>query len=406
MTNLKLDENNPLQLFLYALRAPESRRQYPRRLKIFLDYLTENEQLVSISLEDQAKEFINKTRNNPKWANTQLMEFVLFQKERARSGEIVFTTIRNYLKATKLFLDMNSEVPLINWKRIIRALPSAKNAASDRPPSIEELRRLIEYPDRRLKPIITCMVSGGFRLGSWDYLRWKHVTPITDEDGKVIAAKMIIYGGEPEEYFCFISPEAFEALNEWMLFRMQAGEDITKDAWLIRDIWSATDFDSFKNNSIGFVRYPKKLKSSGIKSLIERAMRAQGLAKPLPRGVKRREWKSGHGYRKFFKTKAEQLMKPANVELLSGRDIGISQSYYKPTEQELLIDYLKAVALLTISHKHRLILENQEIAKRNQMLEKDKEEVTTLRRELEPLIALKNALIQEGVLRESRYCAS
>ena len=71
-------------------------------------------------------------------------------------------------------------------------------------------------------------------------------------------------------------------------------------------------------------------------------MKAQRLAIPLPKGVKRREWKSGHGYRKLFKTRAEQVMKPANVELLSGRDIGVSGSYYKPTQKELLEDYLKA----------------------------------------------------------------
>jgi len=40
MGNLTLDEENPLQMFLYALRAPESKRQYPRRLAVLLDYLT------------------------------------------------------------------------------------------------------------------------------------------------------------------------------------------------------------------------------------------------------------------------------------------------------------------------------------------------------------------------------
>jgi hypothetical protein len=78
-------------------------------------------------------------------------------------------------------------------------------------------------------------------------------------------------------------------------------------------------------------------------------MKAQRLAMPLPKGIKRREWKSGHGYRKVFKSRAEQVMRPANVELLSGRDIGVSGSYYKPTQKELLEDYLKAVDLLTIN---------------------------------------------------------
>jgi integrase len=217
---LTLDDENPLEMFLYALRAPESKRQYPRRLKIFLDYLTNKGEIENNnSLEEQAKEFLIKTKENPKWANGQLMEFILFQKHRAERGEIVFTTIRNYLKATKLFLDMNCEVPLLNWKRIIKGLPSPKNTANDRAATLEEIRKLIEYPDRRIKPIILSMVSGGFRIRSRDYLQWKHVTPITNDKTKeIIAAKTVIYAGEPEEYYCFITPEAYHALSEWMEF--------------------------------------------------------------------------------------------------------------------------------------------------------------------------------------------
>jgi hypothetical protein len=42
-TNSKFDylgeENNAIDNFLYALKAPETKRQYPRRLKVFLDFL-------------------------------------------------------------------------------------------------------------------------------------------------------------------------------------------------------------------------------------------------------------------------------------------------------------------------------------------------------------------------------
>jgi hypothetical protein len=171
MSNLTLDGDNPLQMFLYALRAPESKRQYPRRLKVFLDYLTNKGELECSSvLEDECKEFLLRIKENPKWANGQLMEFILFERNRAQRGEIVITTIRNYLKATKLFLEMNSDVPLVNWKRVIKCLPTPKNAANDRAPTIEEIKKLIDYPDRRIKPIILSMVSGGFRIGAWDFI--------------------------------------------------------------------------------------------------------------------------------------------------------------------------------------------------------------------------------------------
>jgi hypothetical protein len=32
-------KQNRLELFTYALKSPESQRQYPRRLKVFLDFL-------------------------------------------------------------------------------------------------------------------------------------------------------------------------------------------------------------------------------------------------------------------------------------------------------------------------------------------------------------------------------
>jgi hypothetical protein len=103
---------------------------------------------------------------------------------------------------------MNSDAPIINWKRIIRGIPSGRKAANDRAPTIEEIRKVSEYHDRRIKPIVYIMASSGIRLGAWDSLQWKHVTSITNDNGEVIAAKLLIYAGDSEEYYCFITTEA------------------------------------------------------------------------------------------------------------------------------------------------------------------------------------------------------
>jgi hypothetical protein len=149
-------------MFLYALKAPESKRQYPKRLKVFLDFLTSKNELSHSDLENQCREFMTRSQTDSKWANKKLVEFVLFQKERVYKDEIVYATIRNYLKAIKLFLDMNSDIPIVNWKRITKGLPSGKSAANVRSPTMEEVKKLVQYPDRRIKPIIYSMVSGGF----------------------------------------------------------------------------------------------------------------------------------------------------------------------------------------------------------------------------------------------------
>jgi S-adenosylmethionine:tRNA-ribosyltransferase-isomerase (queuine synthetase) len=74
--------------------------------------------------------------------------------------------------------------------------------------------------------------------------------------------------------------------------------------------------------------------------------------------MKRHEWKAAHGFRKFYKSRAEQVMKPINVEITMGHDIGVSACYYKPQTHEVLEDYLKAVDLLTIN-SDKLVLQKQ-----------------------------------------------
>jgi len=106
---------------------------------------------------------------------------------------------------------------------------------------LEELRKLVEYPDRRITPIVYAMTSGGFRLGAWDYLRLKHVIPKSNDKGEVIAAKMVIYAEEEDEYYTFIIPEAYNALKDWMDFRVSYGEQITGESWLMRDLWQTTN---------------------------------------------------------------------------------------------------------------------------------------------------------------------
>jgi hypothetical protein len=244
-------QDDPLSVFLYALKAPETRRQYPRRAKVFFDFLKLEE-----PLERQARDFLSKARQNPQWAQSSLMQFIAFQKERARAGEISYSTISNYYKATKLFVEMNTDSPIVNWKKIAKGLPTGRKAANDRAPTLEELRKLAEYPDRRIKPIVYVMASSGIRIGAWDYLRWKDIIPIKDNNtDELVAAKLVVYAGEPDEYYCFITPEAYNSVNKWMEYREQHGEKTTGDSWLMRDLWQTTTMNY--GAKFGLATYPK-----------------------------------------------------------------------------------------------------------------------------------------------------
>jgi hypothetical protein len=345
-------------------------------------------------LEAQGQTFLDKTRGNPQWAQEKIIDFIDFHKKRVQRKEIAAGTLTNFFIAIKLFCEIN-DITTINWKRLSRALPRVKSYSSnDRAPTLEEIRKLVEYPDRRIKPIVYAMASGGFRLGAWDYLRWKHVTPIMitneEKNGEVLAAKVLIYAGEPEEYYTFITPEAYHALKDWMDFRALHGEKITGESWVMRNTWRTADIKRWqRSGNCGLATYPKKLQSIAIKKILSRALFEQGIRDaPLPEGVKRYEWKGAHGYRKFYKSRAEQVMKPINVELTMGHALGVSDSYYKPTEKEVLEDYLKAVDLLTIND-NKLILQKQVVDQTAKNKEENyiiKEKLVEKEREIEAAV--------------------
>jgi hypothetical protein len=37
-----------------------------------------------------------------------------------------------------------------------------------------------------------------------------------------------------------MTPEAFEALQEWMNYRKKSGEEINGESWLMRTLWDTT----------------------------------------------------------------------------------------------------------------------------------------------------------------------
>jgi hypothetical protein len=225
------------------------------------------------------------------------LKFVYFQRERVDKKEISGATVINYTKSIKLFCKM-ADLP-IPWKKITRGPPRGKKYADDRIPTLAELKKLIEYPDRRIKAIVNTMVSSGIRVGAWDYLRWSHIRPI-EKNEQVIAAKIIIYAGEDDEYFSFISPSAWEELSSWMKYRETSGESINNDSYVMRDLW-----DTRVAQGRGLVTVPKKLTSLGVKRLMERAIWAPGLRTKLEPGKKRHPFQANHSLRKSFKTRCE-----------------------------------------------------------------------------------------------------
>lgn len=81
-----------------------------------------------------------------------IIKFLQFQKERVEKGDITGATLRNSVKSLKLFCEM-TDIP-IAWKKITRGLPKSRIHADDRAPTVDEIQKTSEYPDRRIKGIV------------------------------------------------------------------------------------------------------------------------------------------------------------------------------------------------------------------------------------------------------------
>jgi integrase len=177
------------------------------------------------------------------------------------------------------------------------------------------------------------------REGAIPHLKVGDYTKIKVEE-KIVAGRLVVYSGDPEQYTTFISPEAYHALDKYLDFRREHGEEITKSSPLFRD-----KFDPIKG-LYGHGKCSKQviipMTGPAVRQYYNRLLFSIGIRD----GRKRRHDFSVHGFRKFFKTKAEiGGMKPINVETLMGHSTGISDSYYRPTEKDLLDDYLKVVII-------------------------------------------------------------
>ena len=225
----------------------------------------------------------------------------------------------------------------VKWNRILIGAPKINRAAKDRPPNKTEIRKIIQYGDRRIKFIVLIMCSSGMRIEGFEYLRWGNIQPM-EKYGKIVAAKITIYEGDPEQYDSFITLETLTAIQDWINYRKKCGENVNENSYIIRDLW---DTNSRDGGARGLATFPKKLENKSIKSILNRALWSQGLRTKLPSGKHRHPFQEAHGFRKFFLTQCQLAgMNLLDCNKLTNHSNGINDSYYKPSENDLLNSYL------------------------------------------------------------------
>ena len=345
--NRAILEGECITIFRGAVRSSHTLDPYERRLVGFFS-----------GMGKTCDEFVNLARTSPATAERMIIEFVLKEKQRARERAIVNGTINNTLKPIKLLLEMNDVVG-VNWKKIKRLLPSARRFALDRIPTLDELHKIVDHSDVRGKALTLVLCSSGIREGAIENLVVRNLKPfkIGAEAREEIAqkggtlGKLTVYEGEPDEqYVTFITPEAYEAVQRYLDWRREHGETITDNSPLFRDKFDPL-VTAYLTYDGGKPEEPKLMTGATIRVNYNRLFYECGFRT----SPKRRHEFTVHGFRKWFKTRCENAgVKPIITELLMGHSVGISDSYYRPTEKDLLEEYQKAIDALTISNENRL----------------------------------------------------
>lgn len=301
-----------LELLLESCKSEHTKKQYAFCIKKYFDFL------YSSNGKDNCK--LGKLPKDGKEIENKIIEYIVTLKKEGMS----YYGISNYIVPVKSFYAIN-DIPL-NVKKLAKFMPENRRMRTDRAYTHEEISKILEICDERMRVIILLLASTGIRVGAVPFLKL----------GNLQNTKLTVYENSSEQYFTFITPECKKALDSYLDMRNRCGEKLTNDSFLIRQ-----QFD---------VRCPGKPKQ------IEKAALQYKIYDLCNRaGINKKDVAVAHGFRRFFMTQlVNSKINPEIREMLLGHKIGLAGCYYKPTEEEMFAEYEKATDLLTINEENRL----------------------------------------------------
>ena len=339
------ESSNSLQNFTNAIDSPFTEKTYKNSIKLYLQYHNNNNNNTNLKDYDSLLKIDKETTFN------MIRDFIVFQRKtklRSRSR------INIHLAAIRLFYSVNRYEGIIDWFTLARFKgKERKRMVNDKSYTRQEISKLLEFADLRMKVAILVMVSTGIRVGGLACLKIKDLEYI--EQYKLY--RIFIYSEHIDDtYYTFCTPECASFIKLYLETReRQYGEILKPESPLIRK-----DIDSAKNLSLPSHSIQERIRlivlESGVKIKTKQENNKEGLNLVEIRS-KRSEIMNCHGFRKFFDTVCvESDMKYLPKEILMGhkREQGLDRNYYRPTSDKLLNEYLKVVDDLTINSSHRL----------------------------------------------------
>ena len=331
--------------FINSIKSDVTKKIYETHVKMYLKFcnLTRLSDLLSIA--DPQKKII---------------EYIMSLRERGLASNSIST----WLLGIYHLYEMNDIA--LNKKKINMFKGEFSRRVIDRAYRHEEIKKILDVSDLRMKVNILLMASAGVRVGALPSLRKRNLERINS------IYKISVYEGSNSSYYTFCTSECASYIDAYFEYRIQNGEKLHDNSFLIRDQFDITDLEQIRNKSKGISVHT-------LGCIVDIVLQKAGLRTvDHTTSSNRKEVAKSHGFRKFFTTQAVNVqVNPEIREMLLGNKIGLASCYYRPTQEEMLKEYSKAINNLTINEENRLKL------KLEQRVQIEKSQIESLKADFE-----------------------
>ena len=205
--------------------------------------------------------------------------------------------------AIQLLCSMNDVI--LNWKKIRKFIRTDVPKHKDEAYTHDDIRKLLEISDLRIKTIFLILASTGIRIDPLHDIKLKNLTKVEVDNYKLY--KIVVYEGFNEEYFTFTTPECSTIIDSYLDYRKRSGELLNPNSYLIREAFDNNDIKQVKEQS-------RQVSSSTIAKIVQNHLVKAGIRTPFSNANKdkdkdknvnrnkglRHKKAQDHAFRKYF----------------------------------------------------------------------------------------------------------
>ncbi|MGE0690908.1 MAG: hypothetical protein AB7O87_09975 [Candidatus Nitrosocosmicus sp.] len=350
--------------FINSLKARHTKVVYAHTL--YKTYLCRSENQ-NLTLEDIIKK-------DPRKIEYELIDIIYEMKEKRN---LSYSTIHNFVTIMIHFFEINDVT--INRKKLKKFKGEHVAKYEYRSYTHEEISNLLSSMDERGKTTVLLMSSTGMRVGALTEIKLKHLKrwSVSRKDH---VYQITVYANSPKsKYKTFCTPEAAKAIDTYLEFRKRHGDRVKQDPetgdWTPGESFLfIKNFDTNQRSLLGNLPLstiftlgigPKTISHAIIKKLEDIGYRNRLVLLEDQASTKserqslyskhKNEIHPCHSLRIFAVTQMQRAKIDKTIrEMIVGHATGLDKVYYKPQDEEILQEYLKATDFLTISNENRL----------------------------------------------------